>query len=81
MAGGREREQSKQRAVRAILAMIPTDLAMDGSAEDLAKEVGLVADEIARSAVETGLAERATRKAISFCSHSLRRGWTVFSNE
>lgn len=75
------REQSKQRAVKALLEMIPPGVSEAGAAEDLTHAVVLAADEIVKEALDRRFAERALSKAMVPCSLSLRCGWTVESDD
>ena len=75
--GGRNREDSKQRAIRALLEMIPPGVSEAGAVEDLTHAVVLAADEIVTAALERRMAERALSRAMAPCTLSLRWGWTV----
>ena len=69
------REQSKQRAVRALLEMIPPGISEAGAVEDLAHAVVLAADEVVTAALERRMTERTVSRTKAPCSLSLRWAW------
>lgn len=75
------RERSKQRAVEALLEMVPPGVSKAGAAEDLTLAVVLAADEIVTAVLERRFAERSISKAMAPCSLSLRWGWSVRSDD
>lgn len=73
--GGQSREQSKQRAVQALLEMIPPGLSEAGAAEDLTHAVVLAADEVVSAALARRMAKRAGSRTQALPALSLRWAW------
>lgn len=72
---GERREQSKQRAVRALLEMIPPGISEAGAVEDLTHAVVLAADEVVTAALERRMTERTESWTKAPCALSLRWVW------